>query len=280
MIDTVHEVVKLVSSTDISLSDALNRFLASQKNGKKAVGGNQELNRFVAWFGRGRKVSELSPSDVAEYAAQYASAAGADPTKKLGPVKAFLTFMKEESWVETGLAAHLRVPRGRRAANQGLPRHATDSTHLSQETYDRLAAQLETLKEDRVKVVEDIRRAMADKDFRENAPLDAAKERQGFIESKIRELEADLTNAQIRGAESAEPQRRVCVGTRITLKEVTSGKQVVYTLVDVREADVASGKISTASPVGQALLDRATGDEVVVNVPKGTLRYVVERIGG
>ena len=70
------------------------------------------------------------------------------------------------------------------------------------------------------------------------------------------------------------------MGTSITLRDVASGKQIVYTLVDVREADVASGKISTRSPVGQALLDRRVGEEVTINVPRGTLRYKVEKIGG
>ena len=55
---------------------------------------------------------------------------------------------------------------------------------------------------------------------------------------------------------------------------------MAYTLVDVREADVSEGKISTTSPVGQALLDRFVGEEVTINVPKGTLRYLVQRITG
>ena len=65
----------------------------------------------------------------------------------------------------------------------------------------------------------------------------------------------------------------------MTLKDVGSGKKLVYTLVDVREADASSGKISTSSPVGQALLDRAVGDEVTIVVPRGTLHYVIQRIG-
>jgi len=120
---------------------------------------------------------------------------------------------------------------------------------------------------------------VADKDFRENAPLEAAKERQGFIESRIRELEGTLPSVQLLAANAAEPQKRVKVGVTVTLKDTTTGREVVYTLVDVREADVASGKISTVSPVGQALLDRAVGDELSVHVPRGTLNYIVQKIG-
>ncbi|MEE8465631.1 MAG: GreA/GreB family elongation factor, partial [Dehalococcoidia bacterium] len=65
---------------------------------------------------------------------------------------------------------------------------------------------------------------------------------------------------------------------KLTLKDTNSGKTVAYTLVDVREADVSEGKISTTSPVGLALLDRIVGEEVTINVPKGTLRYLVQRI--
>lgn len=74
-------------------------------------------------------------------------------------------------------------------------------------------------------------------------------------------------------------QQKVVVGTKVTLKNLESGKKILYTLVDMREADVSSGKISTQSPVGQALLEKCVGDSVEVSVPKGTVNYLVEKIG-
>jgi transcription elongation factor GreA len=270
-------VSELATPNDLSLSELLSRFVALQKDGKKPVEGYQDLSRFVAWCGRDQKVQALSPAEVADYA-QYIGAGGADSAKRLGPVRTFLTFLKKEGWTETGLAPHLRVPRGRRSTNRQAASPAAGSTHLSQDGYDKLYAQLELLKEERQRVVIDIKQAMADKDFRENAPLEAAKERQGFIESKIRELEHGLASAQLLTINEAERQQRVKVGLTVTLKDAGTGREVVYTLVDIREANVASGKISTASPVGQALLDRSVGDEVVINVPKGTLRYTIQKI--
>ncbi len=123
------------------------------------------------------------------------------------------------------------------------------------------------------------KRAMADKDFRENAPLDAAKEQQGIIEGRIQELESMLARTEILSAKPRKKQLKVAMGTKVTLKELGSGRKILYTLVDMREADVAAGKISTQSPVGQALLERSVGEEVEVTVPKGTVRYKVERIG-
>ncbi len=261
-----------------SLSEALTKFVAAKKNGRGVKLDHRELSRFVAWCGRERNVMEVTPAEVAEYA-QHVGLGGLESAQRLNPVKAFLGFWKDEGWIKNGLAAHLRIPRGRRGSKRvGSAYREEQSSQLSQEGYDRLVAQLEVLKGDRASVVEDIRQAMMDKDFRENAPLEAAKERQALIEARVRELEAAITNAQILGNEPSRPSQRAVVGAKVSLQFVDTGKKVVYTLVDVREADASSGKISTVSPVGQALLDRIVGEEVTVNVPKGTLRYVIKAI--
>ena len=269
-----------------SISEALTYFVAAKKSAKTAQQSHQELGRFVAWVGRERKVSELSPSEVAEYAQQI-GLGGSESVHRLSPVKVFLAYWKDQGWSENGLASHLRVPRTRRttpAAAKTTSRTNGRSTitcaQLSQEGYDRLVTQLDDLKDQRALVLEDIKRAMADKDFRENAPLAAAKDQQGIVELRIRELEASINNAQILPEGASSKVARSSVGAKVTLKDTNSGKTLAYTLVDVREADVSEGKISTTSPVGQALLDRMVGEEVTINVPKGTLRYLVQRITG
>ena len=268
-----------MTSSNPSFSEALSQFVAAKKNGKKAMDGHQEIGRFISWFGRERRVGEITPAQVADYA-HHVGLGGTDSVQRLSPVKVFLGFLKEEGWVETSLAAHLRVPRGRRAtSSSGGSGAGRSATQLSKEGFQQLQNQLLSLKAERGSVLEDIKRAMADKDFRENAPLEAAKERQGIIESRIRELETSLANAQILSDEANREQKRIRMGARVTLKDLSSGRRSQYTLVDMREANVASGKISTQSPVGQALLERTVGEEISVNVPKGTVRYVVEKIG-
>ena len=262
-----------------SISEALTHFVAAKKSAKSVQQGHQELGRFVAWCGRDRKVADLSPIEVAEYAQQI-GLGGSESVHRLSPVKTFLAYWKDQGWIENGLASHLRVPRTRRttAGAKTANRPTYSGSQLSQEGYDRLVAQLDGLKGERAIVLEDIKRAMADKDFRDHAPLEAAKDRQGIIELRIRELEASINNAQILPEGASSKVARSAVGAKVTLKDSNSGKTVAYTLVDVREADVSENKISTTSPVGQALLDRMVGEEVTINVPKGTLRYLVQRI--
>ena len=272
----------MTTEQSLSISEALTRFVAAKKSAKTAQQSHQELGRFVAWVGRERKVSELSPIEVAEYAQQI-GLGGSESAHRLSPVKVFLAYWKDQGWIVNGLASHLRVPRTRRTtaaktSSRTNGRTAVTGSQLSQEGYDRLVTQLDDLKDQRALVLEDIKRAMADKDFRENAPLDAAKDQQGIVELRIRELEASINNAQILPEGASSKVARSSVGAKVTLKDTNSGKTLAYTLVDVREADVTQGKISTTSPVGQALLDRMVGEEVTINVPKGTLRYLVQRI--
>ena len=152
-------------------------------------------------------------------------------------------------------------------------------TFLSQEGYDRLVQQLEELKEERVEVTKEIRVAMADKDFRENSPLDAAKEKQGRIETQIRQLESTISSAQILPENGAGTRvSRSAVGTRITVRNKNSGDVLDYTLVDAREADIEQRRLSTQSPVGQALLNLEEGEEVTVPTPAGDITYIVQQI--
>ena len=259
-----------------SLTEALSQYLARPKTDEPRDG-QQELNRFIQWCGRDRYVDKLTPADVAEYG-ESAGMWGADPIRQLKPVKAFLTFLKKEGLATVSLAPHMKVSKAKKSSRRVYFKSATERAQLSAEGYANLEARLVMLKEERIRVVADISRAMADKDFRENAPLDAAKERQGLIESGIRDLESILSNAVVPNSESEAADDRIKIGRRVTLRDVSNGKTVRYRLVDSREADPVTGKISTASPVGKALLDRAIGEEVHISVPRGTMHYVIERV--
>ncbi|MBM4452790.1 MAG: transcription elongation factor GreA, partial [Chloroflexi bacterium] len=140
-----------------------------------------------------------------------------------------------------------------------------------------LEAELAALKNERPLIAEELQKAAADKDFRENAPLEAAREHQGQLEARIRELEAILKAAKDMEEKQASDYE-INIGDTVLLCELTSNEEVRYTLVDAREANPLDGKISTASPVGQALLGRNKGDKIEVRVPAGVITYEIKDI--
>ena len=275
--------------TDLTprVSEALIHFESSKKAKKTPKEGYQELRRFVRWSGD-REVGRFTPHDMEQYAREVGQSGADSAQQRLQPVKAFVDYWKEQGWISIRLATHLRPPRsktsgaGRAVGARPAKAHDEGKTYLSQEGYDRLLQQLVDLKAERVGVTEEIRRAMADKDFRENAPLDAAKDRQGRIESQIMELEATIANAQILPEGGSGIITKSTVGARMKVKNKDSGEVMEYILVDAREADAASRprRISIQSPVGQALLDHAIGAEVIIPTPKGTVTYIVEDVSG
>ena len=263
-------------NSDLVLSEAYNLFMTELKEEQRPAS-YQDLNRFVQWCGRDSSVGKLTPQVVAVYA-DWVGTGGKGALGKLEPVKTFLSFLKRKGLINASLASHVRAPKSKGRIKNPRNQASVEQAWLTEEGYHELTARLEALKEERGKIIIDIRRAMADKDFRENAPLDAAKERQGFIESMIRELEETLSSAVVGGKPSSSNNLQVALGNKVVLKDVDSGQEVAYTLVHSTEAAPGDGKISNVSPVGKALLDKQVGKEVFITVPKGTLHYIIERI--
>jgi transcription elongation factor GreA len=119
---------------------------------------------------------------------------------------------------------------------------------------------------------------MADKDFRENAPLDAARNEQAHLEARIREIDATLRRAVILDQAGATPGDVSQIGDVVTIKDLRTGSEKSYTLVNSDEVRSGQGKISIASPVGKAVYQRHAGEEVEVEAPSGTFRVRIESI--
>lgn len=266
----------MTGSSELSLGEAAGRFLADVSAEVKSSS-QQEIYRFVRWFGWERTFAAMAPATVTNYAEQL-SQSDADYSQKLESIRAFLTYAKKQDWSKSNLATHLKT---RKVSNKStVSRHSKHRPmSLTQQGYDELKAELAVLQEKRLQLIEDIRRAAADKDFRENAPLDAAKEQRGHVEGRIMELEAILGSAFILD-ESRETTHAASLGDEVVLQDIASGEEVRYTLVSPREVDAASGKISAASPIGRAIVGKVQGDMVAVTVPAGKLRYKVLKVGG
>jgi transcription elongation factor GreA len=144
------------------------------------------------------------------------------------------------------------------------------------EGYERLTADLKTLREERPKIVEAIEEARAHGDLSENAEYHAAKERQGQVEAQIAELEDKVSRAQIIDPTTLSGDK-IIFGATVTLLD-ENDKPVRYQIVGQTEADANKGRISYNSPLARALIGKQVGDEIEVTVPAGEKFYLVDRI--
>jgi len=152
-------------------------------------------------------------------------------------------------------------------------------TYLTQEGYDRLAAELEELKTNgRQEAARAIAEAREKGDLSENAEYDAAKDAQGMLELKINELQLTLGNARIIDASELEKDK-VTVFSTVKILNLKTKKELTYTLVSETEADIKLNKISVTSPIGKGLLGKKIGDMAEVSTPGGTLDFKILEIG-
>ena len=260
-----------------SLGEAASRFLANLPPEERGMS-QQEIHKFVRWYGGERPFAGLTAPEVANYAEQL-SLSDTDYIRKLELIRAFLVYAKKEGWSKGNLATHLKAKRGkttfRSSSRHGLPQ----TISLTQQGYAELEAELAALKGKRPQAIDEMRRAAADKDFRENAPLEAAREQRGYLEGRIRELEEALKSAVvIDGKQKAA--LKVNIGDSVILRDLASGEELRYTLVSPREVDPTKGKISVASPIGKAIIGHGQGEVIEVTVPAGKLHYEITQIEG
>lgn len=263
-------------SAPLSLFEASTRFFATLQP-EVASEYQSAVSLFIQWFGADRQLRDLRPSDIERFAevAQQRNAIGS--MRRLEPVHAFLSYASREGWTPVNLSTNLRLRRTGSSDRSGAAQLGGAQTPMTPEGYAARERELEELRAQRPKIAEDLRTAMADKDFRENSPLDAARERQAHVEARIRELEQMLKHAVIVESGSG-PSNITHVGCRVVVRDLDNGDERNFTLVSPGEVNPREGKISVASPVGRALLERAPGEEVEVAVPRGRLRLRIESI--
>ncbi len=148
-----------------------------------------------------------------------------------------------------------------------------DRIPVTRQGFEALKKELENLKKiERPQNIKAIEEARAHGDLSENAEYAAAKDRQGFIEGRINDLEYKLASLDIIATDKL-PKDRAVFGSRVVLENVETGEDVVYQLVGPDESDIENGRISISSPLGKALIGRKPGDELSLQVPGGKRSY-------
>ena len=150
---------------------------------------------------------------------------------------------------------------------------------MTVEGAEALRTELEDLKKvQRPAVVQAIAEAREHGDLKENAEYHAAREKQGFIEGRIQEIEAKLSLAQVIDVKAIEPSGKVIFGTTVTIIHMEDDSEVTYKIVGDDESDVKNKKISVNSPIARALIGKEEGDIVVVNTPSGAIEYEIDSV--
>lgn len=145
--------------------------------------------------------------------------------------------------------------------------------------HQKLLADFKHLREvARPQVVRDIEEARAHGDISENSEYEDAKDRQGQIEARVRDLELNLALAEVIDVTKVPPSDRVIFGTTVEMEDAVTGEASSYRLVGAEEVDVKKGMISYSSPIGRALMGRSVGDEVRFETPKGTRVVVINAV--
>ncbi|MFH1861071.1 MAG: transcription elongation factor GreA [bacterium] len=147
--------------------------------------------------------------------------------------------------------------------------------YMARETIDKLREELTYLKgKKRREISKAIGNARELGDLKENAEYHSAREEQGLVEARIKMLEDKLSRATVMDKEKF-PDDTVCIGAKVTLRDVNKGTEIAYTLVDMVEANFAERKIATTTPIAQGLMGKKVGDIAEIRVPVGILKYEI-----
>jgi transcription elongation factor GreA len=154
----------------------------------------------------------------------------------------------------------------------------SDINYVTQETFEALKQELHRMKAvDRPAASHAIAEAREKGDLKENAEYDAAKEAQGILEAKIKQLEGAIANAKIVDTSTIDTSK-VTILTKVTITNLATKKTVTYQIVGEKEADLKAGKISASSPIGKGLIGKHVGEVAEVQAPTGILKFKVEEI--
>jgi len=153
-----------------------------------------------------------------------------------------------------------------------------ETTYVKQETFEQMKAELQHMKGiERPAASRAIAEAREKGDLKENAEYDAAKEAQGILEAKIKQLESIIATARIVD-ESNINTSKVSILTKVKLTNLDTKKKVTYQIVSEKEADLKQSKISASSPIGKGLLGKAVGEIAEIQAPAGIIKFKVEEI--
>jgi len=243
-----------------------------------------ELYQFVKHIGLERKINTLTPPEIGDYGDLLSSrVAVSDTYDRMDTVKKFLLFLTENELVDENLnlSSHMRTRRSYRSRSDkktitNLPNQPT----VTKSRHAALTKRLNVLLKERNRLAETIQIAAQDKDVRENAPLEAAREAQGINTGKINEIESMLRGAVIVADEKGKIKKgTIALGSNVTVENQNNKLKSKYKIVDPSESDPLSSKISSESPLSKSMMGKTQEEIVTVKTPNGiTIEYKILKV--
>lgn len=261
--------------THVTLGEALREYLTVLKPEARHAQENY-VRKYVEHTGEQTEIVTITGSKVESYAEAQIRAADPNAPDRVAALKAFFQFLKKKGYAQANFGIHIRVRKAPGRSGGPQVRLEEAPIEMTAEGFAEMHRELDEINARRPEMIDAISVAREDKDFRENAPLDAAREALAFSEQRKKQIETALKRAVVveRGTKDIS-----AIGSLVTVTRIDQGNQeAVYRLVGAREANAAEKKISVESPVGKVLLGKRVGDEVEVAVPQGVMRYRIDAI--
>lgn len=261
-----------------TLAEALDHYLESLKAEHRNIHG-QYVRKYVEYTGMDVELQDLSRARVESYVEAQIRTTDPAAHERVAALKGWFKYLHKKGLTEENLGVQVRVKRvsNGRGSRSSDRRQADETVEMTAEGVQTLRDELEVLEAEVPAIREAIAEARQDKDFRENAPLDAARESLAFNEQRRKQIEATLKRARVVDGKGGTSDI-TAVGSFVTVTRLDTEQQTVFKLVGSREANASERKISVESPVGKELLGRRPGDKVQVEVPSGTIVYRVDAV--
>ena len=277
MVTQTDQATVPTATKEYTVQEAITEYVMSVPDEKKRTI-HPELTKFARWIGATNTLTSLRPSNVSPYSETFGTSASETNKQRVAAVKDFLNYAKKKGYIDISLAPHIRVRKPTLNAVRGTAmRRRTSEVQITRQGYDEMVNRLEVLRNETVRLADEIERAAASGDVRENSPLEAARENQGMVLAQINRLESTLKVATII-EESERVNDQVQIGSWVTLEKGGSDINVDYQVVAANEANPLRNKISDISPLGSAILGSKIGDEVTVKAPAGNQQFTVSAI--
>jgi transcription elongation factor GreA len=235
------------------------------------------IRRYVEFAGHDVWITTITGSHVESFREAQIQPTDPQAPERVAALKDWFQFLKKKNYTTQNFGVFVRVKKTSSTRSSGAAQVQVEQETITMtaEGIESLKHELEELTAHHPQIIKAIQEAREDKDFRENSPLEAAREALAFNEQRRRAIEAALKRAVIADNLTNDVS---AVGSSVRVTRVDNGMEAMWKLVGPREANAREQKISVESPVGRALLGKRVGETVNVETPSGVLEFRIDEV--